>query len=79
MPDRKEREVRRMLDGVQPLPPELGERARALGARVDRRRRVLRRCGWLLLLLVVLALVVWALVADPWSTAPPETTPPVSW
>ncbi|MFG3252493.1 hypothetical protein [Streptomyces sp. NPDC048172] len=79
LPDRKEREVRRLLDGVEPLPPDLAERALTLGTRIARRRRRLRNGAWLVLVLTVLALAVWALAYDPWTAAPPETSPTVGW
>ncbi|GAA2074007.1 hypothetical protein GCM10009801_27660 [Streptomyces albiaxialis] len=79
LPDRKEREVRRLIDGVQPLPPDLAERALAVGTRLARRRRVLRTGVSLLLLVALLALAVWTLAYDPWSSPPPETSPTVGW
>ena len=79
LPDRKEREVRRLLDGVRPLPPDLGDRALALGLRLARRRRALVRTLSLALLLALLALGTWALLQDPWHSSPPETTPTVGW
>ncbi|MEV0091894.1 hypothetical protein [Streptomyces sp. NPDC050738] len=77
-PDRKETEVRLMLETPHPvIPPGLAARATERGARMQRRRLIARRTAWLLLAAVVVALVVWVAVAQPWAVAPSTTTPPV--
>jgi ferric-dicitrate binding protein FerR (iron transport regulator) len=77
-PDRKETEVRQMLEAPHPaIPPDLAARATERGARMQRRRRIARRAGWLLLAGVLMALVVWVWVAQPWAVPPSTTTPPV--
>ncbi|MEU1277657.1 hypothetical protein [Streptomyces sp. NPDC005805] len=76
--DRKEGEVRRMMEGRPPtVPQDLAVRAAARGDRLLRRHRVLRLAGWLLLSAALLALLVWALVAEPWLPPPTRTTPPM--
>ncbi|MEU5398685.1 hypothetical protein ABZ348_05225 [Streptomyces sp. NPDC005963] len=76
-PSRKEREVRRMLEArPAAVPKDLGVRSASLGTRLLRRRRTLRRVGWLLLVAVVIAAVVWAMAVEPWNMRPVETTPP---
>ncbi|MEV6128569.1 hypothetical protein AB0M05_17315 [Streptomyces violaceusniger] len=78
-PDRKETEVRRMLEGPHPaLPPDLAGRATDRGRRMLRRHQVVRTIGWLLLLAAVVAFAVWAAIVEPWTAPPPtDTTPPL--
>ncbi|MFC7305251.1 hypothetical protein ACFQVC_13585 [Streptomyces monticola] len=76
--DRKEEQVRRLLDGPTPtVPPNLCAEAMRRGARLGRRRAAIRRLMWLLLLVAVVAFAVWASVAQPWVVPPSETTPPL--
>ncbi|MEU4891186.1 hypothetical protein AB0B12_03650 [Streptomyces sp. NPDC044780] len=78
LPDRKENEVRRMLEGPHPaLPPDLADRAAERGRRLLRRHRVLRTVGWLLLLAAAVAFGVWAAIVEPWTAPPTDTTPPL--
>ncbi|MFG2330307.1 hypothetical protein ACGFMM_11840 [Streptomyces sp. NPDC048604] len=76
--DRRDDEIRRLLGGAghPAVPADLAERAVARGSRMLRRERLLRRAGWTLFALAVLAFVVWAAVARPWEP-PPATTPPL--
>ncbi|MGW0565350.1 hypothetical protein ACWDZ4_33320 [Streptomyces sp. NPDC003016] len=77
-PDRKQDEVRRMLEGAHPpVPADLGPRAAERGARVLRRRRRVRRLLWLLLVVAVVAFAVWASVEQPWVAPPTEVAPPL--
>ncbi|MFI0814751.1 hypothetical protein ACH4TX_06510 [Streptomyces sp. NPDC021098] len=77
-PDRKEDQVRRMLEGPHPvLPPDLAGRAAGRGRRLLRRRRAARTVGWAVLLAAVLAFAVWAAVVHPWAGPPTDTTPPL--
>lgn len=77
-PERKEDEVRLMMDTAHPVvPADLGPRAAAQGARLLRRHRILRRTWLLLLVAAVIACVVWAAVTEPWTLPPSETTPPL--
>ncbi|TXS56626.1 hypothetical protein [Streptomyces sp. t39] len=77
--ERKESEVRRMMQGPAPVvPTDLGLRAAARGGRLLRRHRALRRTGLVLLLAALLALAAWALVTEPWLVPPSPTTPPVT-
>jgi hypothetical protein len=76
--ERKEDEVRRMLDGSYPhVPGDLGVRAVTRGIRLLRRDRVVRRIWWALLAVAVVAFVVWASVTRPWEVPPAGTTPPL--
>ncbi|MFF8288143.1 hypothetical protein ACF068_02775 [Streptomyces sp. NPDC016309] len=76
--DRKEDEVRRLLDAPAhvPVPPDLLPRAIGRGTRVRRRARVLRRVLWVLLTAAAVAFAVWASVAEPWHVPPSRVTPP---
>ncbi|WP_267243081.1 hypothetical protein [Streptomyces sp. PR69] len=80
-PHRTEDAVRRMLRTPHPsVPADLCDRAAARGARLLRRRRALRRAGWLLLAAAALGLAVWASAAQPWEPPPADRTPPlVGW
>ncbi|WP_240137467.1 hypothetical protein [Streptomyces sp. MUM 178J] len=74
----KEDEVRRMLQTPHPsVPADLCDRAAAHGARLLRRRRALRRTGWLLLTAAALCLTVWASATQPWDPPPADRTPPL--
>ena len=76
--DRKEDEVRRMLESHHPqVPADLATRAAEQGTRLLRRHLLVRRVGWVLLVAAVIAFAVWASVAEPWVTPPTETTPPL--
>ncbi|MET7618240.1 hypothetical protein [Streptomyces sp. NPDC005408] len=76
--ERKEAEVRRMLETRHPpVPADLAARATEHGTRLLRRHRALRRALWLLLVAAVIAFAVWAAVAQPWATSPADTTPPL--
>ncbi|MFD4142455.1 MULTISPECIES: hypothetical protein [unclassified Streptomyces] len=76
--DRREDEVRRMLDVRHTtVPPDLLQHATERGNRLLRRHRALRRAGWLLLFLAVIAFLAWASVAEPWVVPPSKTTPPL--
>ncbi|MET7933790.1 hypothetical protein [Streptomyces sp. NPDC005322] len=76
--DRKETEVRRMLEGPHPaLPPDLAGRAADRGQRLLRRRQAARAVGWMLLLAAAVAFSVWAAAVHPWTAPPADTTPPL--
>ncbi|MFE9258950.1 hypothetical protein [Streptomyces sp. NPDC006879] len=78
MPDRKEVEVRRLLEGPRPaVPADLATTAATQGRRLLRRRRTLHRLGWLLLLAAVSAFTVWALLTRPWTVPPSDVAPPL--
>ncbi|MFI5757414.1 hypothetical protein [Streptomyces sp. NPDC051569] len=75
--ERREAEVRRMLDLPHPaVPADLVLRAAERGGRLLRRRRLARALLWTLLAAAVIAFAVWASVAHPWAIPPRETTPP---
>ncbi|MBH5335166.1 hypothetical protein IHE55_10305 [Streptomyces pactum] len=80
-PERREDRVRRMLDGPpRPvLPPALADRAADRGRRVLRRRRAARAVGWWLLFAAVVAFTVWAVITEPWTTPPLDSTPVEGW
>ena len=62
------------------VPVELHADAVRRGARMLRRRTVVRRLMWLLLLIAVVAFAVWAAQAQPWVEPPSSRTPPLtSW
>ncbi|OEJ25290.1 hypothetical protein AR457_13275 [Streptomyces agglomeratus] len=78
LPDRKQDEVRRMLEGAHPpVPADLGPHAAERGARLLRRRMLARRLMWVLLASAVVAFVVWAAVEQPWVAPPSEIAPPL--
>ncbi|MFJ6936936.1 hypothetical protein [Streptomyces sp. NPDC101132] len=80
LPDRKELEVRRMLEGPHPaVPTDLAAQAAVRGARLLRRRRALRRAGWTLLVLAAIAFAVWASIVRPWVVPPSTIAPPLDW
>lgn len=76
-PDRKEDEVRRMLE-LRParLPADLAARAINRGGRRLRRHNALRAVLWVLLLVAVIAFAVWAVQTEPWVARPSQKTPP---
>ncbi|MGW1889628.1 hypothetical protein ACWCP6_05100 [Streptomyces sp. NPDC002004] len=77
--DRREATVRRLLESTPPtVPPEVYAEAVRRGGRLLRRRTVARRIGWLLLLALAVAFVVWASMARPWVVPPSDTTPPLT-
>ncbi len=74
-PDRKESEVRRLLDVPHPpVPPDLADRAMARGRRLIRRRRALRTAAWLVLSAAALAALV-ALIVHWRATQALDATP----
>ncbi|WP_156723295.1 hypothetical protein [Streptomyces apocyni] len=78
-PDRKEVQIRRILDGPPPaVPPRMYADAVRRGGRLLRRRRWTRRLAWVLFTLALLALVIWASLEQPWVVPPSETTPPLT-
>jgi ferric-dicitrate binding protein FerR (iron transport regulator) len=77
-PDRKEAEVRRLLDGpAAPLPPDMAARAVDSGVRLLRRRHALRAALWFVATCAVLAFATWAALVHPWIAPPSDTTPPL--
>ncbi|MGH3311352.1 MAG: hypothetical protein ACRDP3_12325 [Streptomyces sp.] len=80
LPDRKEAEVRGLLEGgpPPPVPPDLAVRAELRGIRLLHRRRTLHLVLWAFFAAAV-AFGVWAAVAEPWAAQPALTTPPVGW
>lgn len=80
LPDRKEAEVRRLLEApAQPLPPDLADRALALGTRRARRRHLAQLAACALLITLLLASTIWLLATEPWTAPPPATTPTGGW
>ncbi|MFB8772494.1 hypothetical protein [Streptomyces broussonetiae] len=72
----REAAARRIMVGTPPRTArELYPDAVRRGTRILRRRRTTRRLLWLLLCAALLAFTVWALVAEPWTRPPSETTP----
>ncbi|MBD0745369.1 hypothetical protein [Streptomyces sp. CBMA152] len=78
LPDRKEAEVRRLLEGPHPpVPAELATQAAELGLRMLRRRQAARRLMWLVILAATVAFTVWAARVHPWTAPPSTVAPPV--
>ncbi|MER7173019.1 hypothetical protein [Streptomyces mesophilus] len=79
MSDRKENEVRRLLDttGAPAVPAELYDDVVRRGSRLLRQRMVVRRLMWWGAVLGFLAFMVWVAVADPFVPPPSEVTPPL--
>ncbi|MFD3700598.1 hypothetical protein ACFWUZ_31480 [Streptomyces sp. NPDC058646] len=76
--ERKEAQVRRLLEGPQPaVPAGLAAGAAARGDRLLRRRRALRRLGWAVLCAAVVAFAVWASLTRPWVTPSSGISPPL--
>ncbi|WP_210732794.1 hypothetical protein [Streptomyces sp. RKND-216] len=73
--DRKESEVRRMLDAAHtPVPADLAARASARGARLLRRRHGLHVTLWTLAAVAAVLFAAWAATTQPWAV--PHTQPP---
>ncbi|MHC0430786.1 hypothetical protein ACX6XY_11430 [Streptomyces sp. O3] len=78
-PDRKELQIRRVLDAPPPpVPPQLYAEAVRRGDRLRRRRRWARRLTWLVVAAALTAFLLWASLAEPWAVPPSETTPPLT-
>lgn len=82
LPDRKQDEVRRLLEGPHPtVPADLAVRAAERGRRLLRRRRVLRAVLLVTALVALIALL--ALAATTWPVTPLEPPadppPPAHW
>ncbi|WP_412076999.1 hypothetical protein ACLF6K_18210 [Streptomyces xanthophaeus] len=76
--DRKEAQVRRLMEGPQPVvPADLAAGAAARGDRLLRRRRALRRMGWAVLFAAAVAFAVWASLTQPWVTPSSGISPPL--
>ncbi|MFE0625534.1 hypothetical protein ACFW3D_01025 [Streptomyces sp. NPDC058864] len=76
--DRKEDEVRRLLDGPHPgVPVDLAPRAAERGRRVLARRRVVHAVLWALLVVGVVVAIV--LAVRWWPAAQPLDTTPGDW
>jgi hypothetical protein len=80
LPDRKETEVRGLLEAGphEAVPHDLAERAVLRGVRLAQRRRGVQLVLWVFFAASI-ALAVWALLADPWIGEPSQTTPPLGW
>ena len=79
--DRREEEVRRLMDGPHPqVPPDFAHTAIVRGQRVLRRRRLTRHISVVVGLAVLLVFTVWAVHTQPWQTDTTPTTPPgIGW
>lgn len=75
LPNRRDDEVRRLLDTPHPVVPlDLTARAAARGRRIVRRRRIVRLTLWVLLFAALVAGLVVAVLA--WPDHAATTTPP---
>jgi hypothetical protein len=81
LPDRKQDQVRLMLEGpYPPVPPDLAFRARERGRRLLRRRHVLHVITVSALLAALIILLVVAGTTLPVEPAgPPADPPPLDW
>ncbi|MFD6873639.1 MULTISPECIES: hypothetical protein [unclassified Streptomyces] len=76
--DRKEDQVRKLMEGPHPaVPAGLAAAAATHGRRLLRRRRALRRLGWSVLFAAAVAFTVWASLTRPWVTPPSGVSPPL--
>ncbi|WP_326666358.1 hypothetical protein [Streptomyces sp. NBC_00385] len=67
-----------MLETSPPrVPTDLPARAARRGARLLRRRRLLRRLWLVAAGAVFVAFTVWAVMVQPWQAPPAGTTPPL--
>jgi len=74
LPNRRDAEVRRLLDTPHPVVPlDLAARARARGRRIVRRRRAVHTVLWALLFAATVTGVVLAILA--WPNHPTPTPP----
>lgn len=77
LPERKEDQVRRLLDRPHPpVPPDLASRAATRGHRLLRHRRAARAMLWTVFCVAVVAFTVWMSVSRPWQVPPDTVTPP---
>ncbi|MGW7313232.1 hypothetical protein [Streptomyces sp. NPDC054854] len=77
-PDRKEDQVRKLMEGPHPaVPAGLAAAAATHGRRLLRRRRALRRLGWSVLFAAAVAFTVWASLTRPWVIPPSGVSPPL--
>jgi hypothetical protein len=78
VPNRRDDEVRRLLDTPHPMVPvDLAARAVLRGRRILRRRRAVHAVLWILLAAAVVAGIVLAVVF--WPHASPATVPANDW
>lgn len=76
LPDRKEDEVRRLLEGPQaPVPADLAVRATERGMRLLRRRHGVHAVLWTVAVVAAVLFAAWAVSAQPWRA--PEAPPAV--
>ncbi|MDA5280528.1 MULTISPECIES: hypothetical protein [unclassified Streptomyces] len=76
--DRKEDQVRKLMEGPHPaVPAGLAAAAATHGRRLLRRRRALRRLGWSVLFAAAVAFTVWASLTRPWVTPSSGVSPPL--
>lgn len=75
LPNRRDDEVRRLLDAPHPVVPvDLAARAALRGRRIVRRRRIEHTVVWTVLLAAALAALVLAALAYPNHPAQPDTS-----
>jgi ferric-dicitrate binding protein FerR (iron transport regulator) len=70
VPNRRDDEVRRLLDTPHPaVPVDLATRAMLRGRRILRRRRIAGAALWTVLVAAIVAGIVVAALTRPWNTA----------
>jgi ferric-dicitrate binding protein FerR (iron transport regulator) len=75
LPDRKENEVRHMLEGPHaPLPADLAARATERGMRLLRRRHGITAVLWTVAVIAAVLFAAWAATTQPWNI--PDRPPP---
>lgn len=75
----REAAARRIMEQRPPdVPPDLCAEAIHRGGRTLRRRTVLLRLTWLVLLALTVVFAVWAATVRPWEQPPADTTPPLT-
>ncbi|MEV7725691.1 hypothetical protein ACIRP0_02415 [Streptomyces sp. NPDC101733] len=76
--DRKEAQVRRLMEGPHPkVPAGLAQAAALRGRKLLRRRLALRRLGWCVLWAAAVTFTVWAALTHPWVAPPSDVSPPL--
>lgn len=80
LPDRRESEVRLMLDApYTPVPADLAARAAVRGARLLRRRHGMHVTMWTLAVIAAVLFTAWAVTTQPWRVPDSPPIPAYTW